>query len=144
MSSGGSVSFWNNADYAFQHNGQDSINEGIWAQSAGIHNGGIFTPASLADAGCYGAQQAMLDPAVLGQTAAGIILPWVPDVLGANWEDERAVHVVGWAYAGFITEISTIYHPSAAEGQFRYDPGYKDSIQYLDKVTALISSGRYC
>lgn len=100
------MSFWNNADYAFQHNGQDSINEDIWARSAGIHKRGNFTPASLA-AGCYGAQQAMMDPAVLGQTAAGVVLPWVPDVLGANWEDERAVHVVGWAYAGFIKEISS-------------------------------------
>ena len=105
------MSFWNNVDYAFQHNAQDSINENIWVRSANIHEDGNFTPASLAAAGRYGAQQAMLDPAVLGQTADGIVLPWVPDVLGADWEDVSAVHVVGWAYAGFIREISSRYLP---------------------------------
>ena len=53
----------------------------------------------------------MMDPAVLGQAAAGIVLPWVPDVLGADWKDERAVHLVGLAYAGFIKEISSRYLP---------------------------------
>lgn len=105
------MSFWNNADYAFKRNAQDCINEEIWAKSADIHKHGIFTPASLAAAGCYGAQQAMMDPVVVGQAAAGIVLPWVPDILGANWKDARAVHVVGWAYAGFVKEISSRYLP---------------------------------
>jgi hypothetical protein len=34
-------------------------------------------------------------------------LPWVPDLVGKNWKDARAILVVGSAYAGFIREYSS-------------------------------------
>jgi len=99
------MSFWSNADFAFQHGIEDSINEEIWSQSAKVHQEAGFRPAELG-AGRYGAQQAMLDPKILGPSAEDVVLPWVPDVLGSEWNHEGAIHVVGLAYAGFIRGIS--------------------------------------
>jgi hypothetical protein len=52
------------------------------------------------------AQQTLLDPSVFGREADGLVLPWVPDVLGCQWDHDNAVHIVGSAYAGFIQGIS--------------------------------------
>jgi len=92
------MSFWNYADFAFQHEMVDPINDEIWSQSVKIHGEKGFTPAELAASG-YGAQQAMLP-------AEASVLPWVPDVLGSEWDHPEAVHIVGMAYAGFIKELS--------------------------------------
>jgi uracil-DNA glycosylase len=99
------MSFWSNADLAFQHKTEDAINEEIWTQSAKIHQEIGFRPTDLGP-DRYGARQAMLDPNVLGPSADGLVLPWVPDILGSEWNHEKAVHVVGLAYAGFIEGIS--------------------------------------
>jgi len=96
------MSFWDNADFAFQHHAHDSINDEIWRESAKIHEEMEFKPDDLAAPGAYGAQQAMLPN--------GSVLPWVPDVLGSEWTDCEAVHVVGMAYAGFIEEFSSNRH----------------------------------
>ncbi|HML18449.1 MAG TPA: hypothetical protein VK419_15575 [Bryobacteraceae bacterium] len=92
------MSFWNDADLAFQRELEDSINDEIWSQSVKIHEKKGFTRTELAACG-YGAQQAMLP-------ADASVLPWVPDVLGSEWDHPQAVHIVGIAYAGFIKEIS--------------------------------------
>jgi len=107
------MSFWDDADFAFQHAAQDSINDEIWQTSASIHEEEGFTPSEIAESGC-GAQQAMLAP----------VLPWVPDVLGSEWDHPKAVHIVGIAYAGFIREISNRCFPTeeymtASKGSWR-------------------------
>lgn len=110
------MSFWNHADLAFQHEKEDSINDEIWFQSAKIHRNQGFMPAELAASG-YGAQQAMLP-------ADASVLPWVPDVLGSEWDHPKAVHIVGMAYAGFIKGLSDRSFPleeyvKASKGSWR-------------------------
>jgi len=100
------MSFWNNAEFAFQRQSADSINQQIWNRSAKIHEREGFRPVDLAAIGSVGAQQAMLDEDLFGPEADGLVLPWVPDVLGAEWCHSEAVHIVGSAYAGFIKGIS--------------------------------------
>ena len=104
------MSFWSTADFAFQRKLPDPINEEILAESVtmqtkldGSNHRGL---ARAATKPWHGAQQSMLDPWILGPAAAGLVLPWVPDVLGVQWSHEDAVHIVGSAYAGFIQGIS--------------------------------------
>ena len=109
------MSFWDTADFAFQHGAQDSINDNIWLESAKIHEKVGFKPPEISASG-YGAQQAMLPD--------GSVLPWVPDVLGSEWDHPEAVHIVGMAYAGFIREISNRCFPleeyvRASKGNWR-------------------------
>lgn len=99
------MSFWNKADLAFQHEAEDSINDEIWSQSAKVHQEEGFRSTDLTP-GCYGAQQAMLDSAIFGPPANGLVLPWVPDILGSEWNHPEAIHIAGLAYAGFIKGIS--------------------------------------
>ncbi|SPF56789.1 hypothetical protein SBA4_930008 [Candidatus Sulfopaludibacter sp. SbA4] len=100
------MSFWNNAEFAFQRQLADAINEEIWSRSAKIHETEGFRPVDLAAIGSFGAQQAMLGKNLFGPAADGLVLPWVPDVLGVEWDHSRAVHIVGSAYAGFIKGVS--------------------------------------
>ena len=94
------MSFWNKATFAFQQEMADAINEEIWSLSAKIQE--LEFP-NLPE---HGAQQAMVDSAIFGPDADGLVLPWVPDVLGSEWQHQDTVHVVGSAYAGFIEKIS--------------------------------------
>lgn len=59
---------------------------------------------TLKQPGVIGAQQAMLDDSLLAERGP---LPWVPDLVGNQWQDENGIVVVGSAYAGFIREFST-------------------------------------
>ncbi len=52
----------------------------------------------------FGAEQAMLTEGVIPNLNHTSVLPWVPDIVGANWLAPHAVFVVGLAYAGFIEE----------------------------------------
>lgn len=52
----------------------------------------------------FGAEQAMLTEGVVQNLDHTTVLPWVPDIVGANWLAPQAVFVVGLAYAGFIKE----------------------------------------
>jgi hypothetical protein len=129
------MSFWNNADFAFQHHTHDSINDEIWRESAEIHKEKGFNPVELATSGTYGAQQAMLCAAALPAAStlrrASVaclrpveVLPWVPDVLGSEWDHAEAIHIVGMAYAGFIKGISDRDFPleeyvKASKGSWR-------------------------
>jgi hypothetical protein len=98
------VSFWRTADLAFQHGAQDSINDEIWRESPKMHEDVGLRHPELAASEAYGAQHAMLP-------ADASVLPWVPDVLGSEWDHPEAVHIVGMAYAGFIEGIGARHFP---------------------------------
>jgi hypothetical protein len=49
----------------------------------------------------------MLEEADRSRLGAGAVLPWVPDLVGADSDHERSVLIFGAAYAGFIAEYST-------------------------------------
>lgn len=85
----------------------DEINRRIWDTSAALQTT-IFPPATLSGPNALGAQQAMLDPDPLATPpiTSGTVLPWVPDLLGANWTDRESLLIVGSAYAGFIYEYN--------------------------------------
>jgi hypothetical protein len=96
-------SFWATAHLDLQ----DLLNSRIWKESIALQLT-IQSPQALQTINAIGAQQAMIDPDPKGQPpiTLGTLLPWVPDLLGSNWEDPEAVLVVGSAYAGFIREYN--------------------------------------
>ena len=81
----------------------DQINGEIWKDSPDRQRG-IQQPATVAEPGMFGAQQAMLTAGIVPHP--NTVLPWVPDLVGKEWKDKGAVFVVGSAYAGFIREYS--------------------------------------
>ena len=76
---------------------EDALNDSIWAHSSQVQNE-IQSPAD-AKASAVGAQQAML--------MAGRVLPWVPDILGLNWERQDSLLIIGSAYAPFVEGSAT-------------------------------------
>lgn len=107
------MSFWLTAEFAFQQGLPDLINEEIWADSALVQRE-LCNRVNACEKVWHGAQQASLNTVVLGPEAEGLILPWVPDVLGSQWNHSNAVHIVGSAYAGFIKGISRRQFPFEA------------------------------
>jgi hypothetical protein len=126
-------SFW--ADEHLQLT--DDINTEIWNESPNEQRA-IQCPTTLRLPGTVGAQQAMLDEPPL---------PWVPDVLGRQWQEADAIVIVGSAYAPFLQGISkrnatlplTAYRttrpdkflPSFLEHVVRPDRDYYDRIALL-------------
>ncbi|GBE56345.1 hypothetical protein BMS3Bbin16_00549 [archaeon BMS3Bbin16] len=76
----------------------DKINEEIWRNSP------TFQKEFGVDLS-VGAQQAMIEEDDRNIVPFGV-LPWVPDILGAKWKSSKSIHVVGEAYAPFISEYS--------------------------------------
>ncbi len=70
----------------------DAVNEEIWTRSAAVQ-ADIQAPRRTWAPGEVGAQQVMC-----GDEA----LPWVPDLVGADFAQPGSILVVGMAYAGFI------------------------------------------
>jgi hypothetical protein len=101
-------SWWKTAHI---HTGTDIINDRIWKDSPHIHARKGFTPGEP-----IGAQQAMLDPTM----TAGVgnpprVIPWVPDLLGADWTHEDGIIIVGQNYGQFINGYTT--RPKRMSGQ---------------------------
>jgi hypothetical protein len=86
---------------------RDDLNRTIWEASAALQPK-IQAPETLNRKNALGAQQAMLNPDPLADPpiTTATVLPWVPDLLGANWTDEESLIIVGSAYSGFIREYS--------------------------------------
>jgi hypothetical protein len=95
--------FWTLASLA----ADDDLNRIMWETSASLQ-AKIHPPETLTGINALGAQQAMLDPDPLAAPpiTSQTVLPWVPDLLGANWTDEESLLIVGSAYAGFIREYN--------------------------------------
>jgi hypothetical protein len=95
--------FWSDSQMDFR----DDLNHRIWTESMALQ-AGIHSPQALRYVNAIGAQQAMLDPDPLAQPpiTAQTVLPWVPDLVGSNWEDDNSLLLVGSAYAGFIREYN--------------------------------------
>jgi hypothetical protein len=72
---------------------KDSINEEIWSKSPSIEKR-IQSENNME----VGAQQGMLEDK---------ILPWVPDIIGKDWNTSSGLNIIGSAYAGFIREYSS-------------------------------------
>ena len=72
--------------------GDDTINAEIWSRSPDLQRE-VQLPSEALTAG-VGAQQAML--------LVNRVLPWVPDIVGRNWQDADSILVVGSAYAPFV------------------------------------------
>lgn len=77
----------------------DQLNADIWQHSPTLQRH-IQSLHPVLSAGSIGAQQAMID----GEPDT--VLPWVPDLIGKDWEEENSILIVGSAYAGFIKECS--------------------------------------
>ena len=98
----------------------DPLNAEIWEQSPELQRH-IQSLHPVLSVGSVGAQQAMID----GEPDT--ILPWVPDLIGKDWEDENSILIVGSAYAGFIKECSgrpasmpfSIYRQAQTAGDFQ-------------------------
>jgi hypothetical protein len=132
------MSFWSFADFAFQRKLLDPINEEIWAESVtmqtkldGLNHCDLARDATKP---WHGAQQSMLEASIFGPAADGLVLPWVPDVLGCQWSHEDAVHIIGSAYAGFIQGISKRRLPFGAYLSTSRLPWHDFSELYLKYV----------
>jgi hypothetical protein len=82
------MGFWSSESLA----PDDALNEEIWTRSPLVQR--EIQSAVQAQAKGVGAQQAMLLP--------DRVLPWVPDILGTEWQHPAALLVVGSAYAPFV------------------------------------------
>jgi hypothetical protein len=96
---GKTINFWNPVHFNFT----DALNEDIWNLSPEVQHE-VHPIDSLMQPGVIGAQQAMLDGDILAKRGP---LPWVPDLVGQDWQNESGIVIVGSAYAGFIREYST-------------------------------------
>ena len=83
--------FWDQNSLDFN----DELNHVIWSESPS-HQMEIQHPNELQVPGSIGAQQAMI-----GQKP----LPWVPDIVGKEWQSPQSIFVVGSAYAGFVKRV---------------------------------------
>ena len=88
---------------------QDPLNAEIWGCSRMIHQDAGFRPEDQALASPFGAQQAAL----------GTVLPWIPDVTGAEWTHPEAVLVVGAAPPPFLGWVPVHEYQRAAEGRWQ-------------------------
>jgi len=115
-------------------------------------------PAQLRSGGLFGAQQAMNDSGIVAGVDHGTILPWVPDLVGRNSDNEDGLLVVGTAYAGFITEyspragtlpLSKYYaHATASSGYDDFQRSFVESVvtgdqNYYEKIASLLSSAGF-
>ena len=91
--------FWDAKNFDFT----DALNEEIWLLSPDVQQQ-IHPTENLKQPGAIGSQQAMLDSRLLTERGP---LPWVPDLVGKESQDEGGIVIVGSAYAGFIHEYST-------------------------------------
>lgn len=91
--------FWHSDHFDFS----DSLNEEIWTSSPDVQEQ-IQPVATLDASGVIGAQQGMRGRSDMTSRRS---LPWVPDLIGKNWQEKTSLVVVGSAYAGFIREYST-------------------------------------
>jgi hypothetical protein len=66
----------------------------------------MVSDAAIGQKRWHGSQQGTISLSLLGPACDGLTLPWVPDVLGSQWNHEKSVHIVGSAYAGFLQGIS--------------------------------------
>ncbi len=80
----------------------DPLNQVIWDESVAVQLE-IGPPEQLRAVNSVGAQQAMIEGAAYSHIPC---LPWVPDLLVADWKAQSAILIVGSAYAGFIREYS--------------------------------------
>lgn len=92
------MNFWNIDNFILN----DDLNQEIWQNSPTLQRE-IQKPEELTDLGSIGAQQAMIS----SPTYSLKCLPWVPDLLGKDWQSDKALMIIGSVYAGFIKEYST-------------------------------------
>lgn len=90
--------FWDPANFCRN----DGINQRIWHDSPAVQAtiNAIYNPLQNP---YVGAQQSMI------QQNPQMNLPWVPDLVGKNWEDEDSILICGSAYAPFIAPYSAAY-----------------------------------
>jgi hypothetical protein len=82
----------------------DEINDDIWRFSPAIQ--ATFPSLQSSKGGIIGAAQGIVD---------GMLLPWVPDLVGRSWRDEDAVIVYGSSYADFFTRFARRGHRMSVE-----------------------------
>lgn len=104
------TNFWAKVKLACMTSVADRTNDDIWASSAAIHLQPAFHPSLLIAPGSIGPQQAMLDTGIHRWLPPNCIAPWVPDLLGEEWNHPNSVLVVGSALAGFIRSYSRRRH----------------------------------
>lgn len=93
------TNFWDSNYFDFA----DALNEEIWLLSPEVQQQ-VQSLDVLKRPGVIGAQQAMLDSSLSAMRGP---LPWVPDLVGKESQEETGIIIVGSAYAGFIHEYST-------------------------------------
>jgi hypothetical protein len=140
LPTGRTIDFWG----AYHFDFSDALNEEIWLLSSDLQQQ-VQPIDTIKLPGIIGAQQAMLDSNLLAERGP---LPWVPDLVGNEWQNQNGIVIIGSAYAGFVREYSTRsatmplsqYLAASSVKDFqnlflryvvRGDPGYYTPIQNL-------------
>lgn len=130
MNQTASSGYWPTGEQHPNYCWEDQLNDQMWSQSAAVQRL-IQGPQELNEEGCFGSQQAMI--------GGRVVLPWPPDILGANWSKPGSLLIIGSAYAGFIREFSG---RSASMPLRDYDPNLtwqEFKVRFLRDVVALDS-----
>lgn len=125
--------FWDESELDFN----DPLNQEIWNRSPGVQMR-LQRPESLEPPGLYGPQQAMIEAEHRHLLGDRPCLPWVPDLVGKEFNTSGRLAMIGSAYAGFIREYSSrgntmSIRDAAAEAMEQFQRAFLRSVVLRDR-----------